>query len=160
MALGRRGWRRAEVNIWPGFVDAMTALLLVLMFVLTIFMVIQSVLRETITSQGSQLDSLTGQLADLADALGLERERTAELAAEGERQAATIATLTATLAAREGDLAQARGDIAAFETRLAALLAEKQRVEGALGESETVRQAGAAEADGSTLDVQQQAGAG
>ena len=97
MALSRRNGRR-EINIWPGFVDAMTALLLVLMFVLTIFMVIQSVLRETITTQDSQLDSLTGQLADLADALGLERQKSAELTAavdaarvERERQVATIA---------------------------------------------------------------------
>ncbi len=35
-------------NIWAGFVDAMTGLLLVLTFVLSIFMVIQFVLNETI----------------------------------------------------------------------------------------------------------------
>ena len=124
MALLRRGGRR-ESNIWPGFVDAMTALLLVLMFVLTIFLVVQSVLRETITTQDSELDSLTSQIASLADALGLERQRSEDLAAEvtqlgtdltaaqseGERQASLIATLTSTLAARESDLqaATARG---------------------------------------------------
>lgn len=134
----RRGGRR-EVNIWPGFVDALTALLLVLMFVLTIFMVVQSVLRETITSQGTELDSLTVQLSQLADTLGLERQKTAELAsavdaarAEGERQAATIATLTATLAAREGDLSAAQGRIVSFEEQVAGLLAEKARIETAL----------------------------
>ena len=51
MALSRRTGARLQANIWPGFVDAMTGLLLVLMFVLTIFMVIQFVLRETITGQ-------------------------------------------------------------------------------------------------------------
>ncbi|NCZ66738.1 MAG: hypothetical protein EBY64_10090 [Rhodobacteraceae bacterium] len=47
MALSRRTGQRFQGSIWPGFVDAMTGLLLVLMFVLTIFMVIQFVLRET-----------------------------------------------------------------------------------------------------------------
>ena len=55
MALSRRSGRRFEANIWPGFVDAMTAILLVLMFVLSIFMIVQSVLRDTITGQNSQL---------------------------------------------------------------------------------------------------------
>ena len=53
MALSRRATRNVSASIWPGFVDAMTALLLVLMFVLTIFMVVQFVLRETISGQGS-----------------------------------------------------------------------------------------------------------
>ena len=41
MARARRSGKRAEANIWPGFVDAMTAVLLVIMFVLSIFMIIQ-----------------------------------------------------------------------------------------------------------------------
>jgi len=51
MPLSRRAVNRMSGNIWPGFVDAMTALLLVLMFVLTIFMIVQFMLRETITGQ-------------------------------------------------------------------------------------------------------------
>ena len=57
MALSRRTGQRFQASIWPGFVDAMTGLLLVLMFVLTIFMVVQFVLRETITGQESELDT-------------------------------------------------------------------------------------------------------
>ncbi len=59
MALTRRANRNVSASIWPGFVDAMTALLLVLMFVLTIFMVVQFVLRETISGQESELDILS-----------------------------------------------------------------------------------------------------
>ena len=86
----------------------MTALLMVLMFVLTIFMVVQSVLREEITHQGDELNSLTAQVASLADALGLERQNSRKLkgeinglqskltaaTAKGETQSALIATLT------------------------------------------------------------------
>ena len=56
MALTRRANRNVSSSIWPGFVDAMTALLLVLMFVLTIFMVVQFVQREMISGQESELD--------------------------------------------------------------------------------------------------------
>ena len=75
MALSRRGAGRFPAQIWPGFVDAMTALILVLFFVLSIFMIVQFVLRDTITGQGEQLEELSVQVANLADALGLERSR-------------------------------------------------------------------------------------
>ena len=51
MAFARRSGSRFSANIWPGFVDAMTALLLVLMFVLSIFMIVQSILSTTVSSQ-------------------------------------------------------------------------------------------------------------
>ena len=75
MALTRRSVQRMSGNIWPGFVDAMTGLLLVLFFVLTIFMVVQFVLRETISGQESELDELTAEVNALAQALGLEQQR-------------------------------------------------------------------------------------
>ena len=73
MAMTRRSVQRVSGNIWPGFVDAMTGLLLVLMFVLTIFMVVHYVLRETITGQASELDQLGLELNALAAALGVEQ---------------------------------------------------------------------------------------
>jgi len=79
MALTRRSGSRFTANIWPGFVDAMTALLLVLMFVLSIFMIVQSILRETVSSQETELNDLAGQVAGLAEALGLEQQTTDRL---------------------------------------------------------------------------------
>src|SRR6056297_1200290 len=75
MALSRRTGQRFQSSIWPGFVDAMTGLLLVLMFVLSIFMIVQYVLRETISGQETQLDELSSEVAALSRALGLERDR-------------------------------------------------------------------------------------
>ena len=95
MALSRRGAGRFSAQIWPGFVDAMTAMILVLFFVLSIFMIVQFVLRDTITGQGEQLDELSVQVANLADALGLERTR-------ADRQAALVTTLTGEKATRGG----------------------------------------------------------
>ncbi len=95
MALARRSTRNVSGTIWPGFVDAMTALLLVLMFVLTIFMVVQYVLREQISGQATELDALSLQVSDLADALGLERQRTADLRDEVGSLSATLTGLRA-----------------------------------------------------------------
>lgn len=141
MALRRK---RDSSMIWPGFVDAVTTLLMVLMFVLTIFTVMQSVLRETITSQTSELDQLTAQVASLADALGLERNKVRDLTSEvgtltsnlaaarakGEEQSALIASLTGQISAKQDELAAAQGRIATFEAQVASLLTERDAARG------------------------------
>ena len=88
--------QRDSSMMWPGFVDAVTTLLMVLMFVLTIFTVMQSVLRDTITTQTGELDALTAQVAGLADALGLERKRADGLTAE-------VGSLSASLSAAQAE---------------------------------------------------------
>ena len=67
--LTRRSGERFTANIWPGFVDAMTAILLILMFILSIFMIVQSVLRDTITSQKIELDEQESELSQLGNNL-------------------------------------------------------------------------------------------
>ena len=138
MALSRR---RDSSLIWPGFVDAVTTLLMVLMFVLTIFTVMQSVLRDTITTQDNELSALTDQVAALSQALGLEQKRAEGLAGQvGELQASlsaalasgiaqegVIAGLQADLATREGELADAAARITAFEAQVVALLADRDK---------------------------------
>ena len=79
MALSRRTGTRFQASIWPGFVDAMTGLLLVLMFVLTIFMVVQFVLTERITGQETELDQLAAEVTSLSVALGLSQQQTSRL---------------------------------------------------------------------------------
>ena len=139
MALARRGRGRGagHSNIWPGFVDAVTTLLMVLMFVLTIFTVVQSVLRDRISSQDHQLDELSSQVSDLADALGLERGRVAELQAglaaasdKADQQASLIATLTGQLQSQTAALDAAQGRITDFEAQVAALLTQRDAARG------------------------------
>jgi chemotaxis protein MotB len=147
--------RKNEMSmIWPGFVDAVTTLLMVLMFVLTIFTVMQSVLRDTITTQDSELSALTAQVADLASALGLEKKRADELQvqiggltddlaaarARDSEQSELIATLNMTLAERDSALAQAQGKITSFEAQLASLLSQRDT---ALAEVDTLKAEGA-----------------
>ena len=136
MALGRR---RDSSMIWPGFVDAVTTILMVLMFVLTIFTVMQSVLRETITTQDTELNALTDQLSGLADALGLEQKRTRELQAEVGEQTSVIATLTSQIAARESELAAATTKITSFEAQVAGLLADRETARGQISDLQTAQ---------------------
>ena len=112
MALSRRSSNRFQNAIWPGFVDAMTGILLVLMFVLSIFMVLQFALRDTIIGQESELDTLSAEMAALAATLGLEQDRTAALIAERDAQ--------------DQALASARDQITTFEAQVAGLLADQQ----------------------------------
>ncbi len=122
MALSRRTGQRFQGSVWPGFVDAMTGLLMVLTFVLTIFMVVQFVLRETISGQEDELTALADEVAALAGALGLEER-------ENSRLQARLGALNATLIQAEEDLAQAQGRITDFEAQVAALLADQARAQ-------------------------------
>jgi len=145
MALTRRATQRMSGAIWPGFVDAMTALLLVLMFVLTIFMVVQTMLRDTITGQESELEALAGEVDALARALGLEQQRAFDLGQQVSRltddvqqaqaQADRQRTLIATLRSQIGEQSDR---IASFEEQVAALLSER---DAALGQMAALEQA-------------------
>lgn len=139
MALSRRSGSRFQSSIWPGFVDAMTGLLLVLMFVLTIFMVLQAVQTQQINGQEDELNSLSGEVAALAQALGMERQTSADLEArvgalntsltsardQAAEQAALIASLTATRDAQAAEIAIAQTQITSFEAQVATLLSQR-----------------------------------
>lgn len=130
MALSRRTGQRFQGSIWPGFVDAMTGLLLVLMFVLTIFMVVQFVLRETITGQESKLDELASEVSALASALGLqERENT--------RLEARMGALTTTLNSAQDNLAATQVELNQRETLIASLTAQRDEGVAVLKAAET-----------------------
>ncbi len=71
-ALSRRRGGRSEEAYWPGFVDAMAQLLLVITFLLSVFMVAQFLLAREITGQDSALGQLRSQIAELTQLLALE----------------------------------------------------------------------------------------
>src|SRR5690606_20695197 len=125
MALSRRSTQRVSNSIWPGFVDAMTALLLVMMFVLTIFMVVQFVLREEISGQESQLDQLGAEVAGLARLLGLEQERAAALEAENTTQDAALSEAETLISSLTSQNAAQGARIADFEAQVASLLTQR-----------------------------------
>ena len=135
MSLSRRSKNNIPTAIWPGFVDAMTALLLMLFFLMSIFMIVQFMLRDTINSQDSELNSLSQQVASLAEALGLEQQKSfslegtikdldvslGEVTSKSEMQSILIATLTQKTREQSENIDN-------FEAQVAALLSEKNEL--------------------------------
>jgi chemotaxis protein MotB len=76
-AMSRR--RYGEINTWPGFVDALATLVMVIVFVLMIFTLFQFYLKDLISGREQALARLSQQIGELADMLALERRTTAEL---------------------------------------------------------------------------------
>jgi chemotaxis protein MotB len=89
MALSR-GRRYEAVNYWPGFVDALSTMLLVIIFLLSVFMLAQFFLSREVTGKDEALARLNRQIEELTNLLALERTQ------KGDDET-KIATLTATL---------------------------------------------------------------
>ena len=70
LARGRRS--RPDTNYWPGFVDAMATLLLVVTFLLSVFMVVQFIVTQVASGQDTALRKLNQQIAQLTELLSLE----------------------------------------------------------------------------------------
>ena len=135
MALLRRSGSRFTTNIWPGFVDAMTALLLVLMFVLSIFMIIQSVFREKISGQETELSRLENKVLNLITDLSLQKEEYKNLnsmnlainkSLEEQKVLNERKSLELTSAIKNLDLANIK--ISDFEIRVASLIARRTKL--------------------------------
>ncbi len=102
MALGRaRADRR--IDYWPGFVDALSTLLLVFIFLISIFTVAQFFLSREIAGKQDQLSRLTVQIKQLGDLLALERATSASLEDQ-------LSGLRATLRSAEAERDKLRGD--------------------------------------------------
>ena len=137
--LTRRSGERFTANIWPGFVDAMTAILLILMFILSIFMIVQSVLRDTISSQKIELDEQQTELSQLGNnletlqiELGILKDEKSYLQTLSSEQRAELIAREAELQEKINLLTKLRNDVKVAETKItdfksqvASLIAER-----------------------------------
>ncbi len=89
-----RARRDSGLNYWPGFVDALSTLVLGIIFLLTVFMVVQFYLTQEVTGKDTVLARLNAQLAQLTELLSL--EKTGKLSLEEE-----IASMRSSLMAIE-----------------------------------------------------------
>ena len=78
MATAARRHRRT-IDIWPGYVDALAALLMVVIFVLLVFVVAQAMLSRTVSMQDLELTALHREIAELTRQLGLAEAQNEEL---------------------------------------------------------------------------------
>jgi chemotaxis protein MotB len=72
MALSR-SHRREELNFWPGFVDALSTMLIGIVFLLSVFVLGQFFLSQELTGKDTALERLNKQISELTDLLALER---------------------------------------------------------------------------------------
>ena len=74
-----RARRSASVDIWPGFVDALSTLLMVIIFLLVVFVLAQFFLGQLLQGKDTQLQSLEQAVAQLTEQLNLEQSSNAQL---------------------------------------------------------------------------------
>ncbi|MDA0231041.1 MAG: peptidoglycan -binding protein [Proteobacteria bacterium] len=81
MSYGSRSRRHqgGSSAIWPGFVDVLSTLLLVMIFLLVVYMLAQYFLQRSVSEKSAALTELDHQVAELADLLSLERQSNTDL---------------------------------------------------------------------------------
>jgi len=127
MALSRRS-RPSSINIWPGFVDALAQLLMVIIFILLVFTVGQFYLSGAVSDRDVEIKRLTQQLNELTDMLSLEKRASddlrlnvATLGAQAQQASRDKDALAAKLAQATADAQQARDALATGDTTIATL---------------------------------------
>ena len=140
---GRARSRRHAFDIWPGFVDALTSLLIIMLFVVTVFLAAQFVLGDALSGRDRTITDLNRRIDELATMLALEKEKSDRTAKTAEELSAELrATLELRdkavaerdrLAGEARDLAAAKAGLDArvktLEEMVAALQADKARLE-------------------------------
>src|SRR6201990_250112 len=73
MALARSRRSETGFNYWPGFVDALSTLVLSIVFLLSVFLVVQFYLSQEVSGKDKALEQLNAKIAQLNDLLSLEK---------------------------------------------------------------------------------------
>lgn len=123
MAISRRP-RRLGIDIWPGFVDALSQLVMVIIFVLLVFTAGQFYLTNALSGRDAELQRLTAQINQLTSILSLERQTSANLRVN---LSALTAQLQAANKARDALTAQVTQLTAKADAAQAALAAAQQQ---------------------------------
>ncbi|KAF0145961.1 MAG: hypothetical protein FD153_186 [Rhodospirillaceae bacterium] len=136
---------RQQVDIWPGFVDALSTLLIIIIFVLVVFVLVQFLLGHTLFGQTQEIGRLSGQLKTLNELWASERKTNETLQRDRNRLQEELATTrqaleetnkhTADLSARladayrkaEADARALAAQVTEGDTLRAALLDQKMQ---------------------------------
>jgi chemotaxis protein MotB len=132
--------RRSPLNYWPGFVDALSTLLLSIVFLLSIFMLGQFFLAREISGRDTVLDRLNRQLAELTDLLALERSNRRQLESNLAGLQSTLATTEQERGRLQSALDAGSGTAARADAANSALDAEKAATSRALTQVDLLTQ--------------------
>jgi chemotaxis protein MotB len=123
-ARARRARGQGGLDAWPGYVDALSTLLMVIIFVLLVFALAQGFLSFSLTTRDQALARLNQQVAELAEMLALERGQGAEATQRRDR---ATEELRLALGARD----QLQGELGALREELTRTRAERDAARGA-----------------------------
>jgi chemotaxis protein MotB len=144
MALARTRRGDSGMNYWPGFVDALSTLILGIIFLLTVFVVVQFYLQQEVQGKDTALQQLNAQIAQLTDLLSMEKTGKADLENQLAELRATLSTAQSErdkykgLAEGEGaGAAAAQGKVSALTSQLDS---QKQITSKALAQVEVLNQ--------------------
>src|SRR3954452_12918226 len=132
--------RRSPLNYWPGFVDALSTLLLSIVFLLSIFMLGQFFLAREISGRDTVLDRLNRQIAELTDLLALERSNRRQLESNLAGLQSTLATTEQERGRLQSALDAGSGTAARADAANTALDAEKAATSRALTQVDLLTQ--------------------
>lgn len=121
--------RRHGFDIWPGFVDALTSLIMVLLFMMLIFAIGQFVLSDTLAGRDRTLSALNAQVRTLSRSLATEEEQRRSLDARLAELARMLGLVEAERERFRADLGEQSARAAALSNDVLALDAIKQRLE-------------------------------
>jgi len=121
-SLSRRNSHR-DANAWPGWVDALSSLVMVVIFLLMVFVVAQFYLASALTGRDEQLVTLNRKVAEMNDLLALEREANADLRVNITQLSTELQTSVTT----RDDMALAMGQLREDRDRTTRTLEELQR---------------------------------
>jgi chemotaxis protein MotB len=136
MALRRRSQQSEGLNAWPGYVDALSTLLMVIIFVLLVFVLAQAFLSVTLTGRDQALDRLNRQLAELSDMLSLEKGHSAELRTSIAQLSRDLQAATATRDSLTQQLAALRAEQDKLVADRDSLKSERDRLSARLSDAD------------------------
>ncbi len=102
MALARGRRNESPFNYWPGFVDALSTLVLAVVFLLSVFLVVQFFLSQEVTGKDKALEELNAKIAQLSELLSLEKLGALDLGSQ-------LAQMRAGLASAEAERDRVKG---------------------------------------------------
>jgi chemotaxis protein MotB len=158
MALTIRRRGDNGLSPWPGYVDALSTLLMVIIFVLLVFVLAQAFLSVVLSGRDKQLDRVNRQLAEVTDMLSLERGRGTDLQQSIAQLNRELATASAARDTLSQQLAALRDQAERTNTDRDILRGDRDRLARQLADAALQAQSGAARVEQLQSDVAAAAG--
>jgi chemotaxis protein MotB len=133
--------RRPAINVWPGWVDALSTLVMVIIFVLMVFVIAQSYLSAALSGREEALQRLNQQVAELANLLALERTTNSDL----QNNVGELSTA----------LQKANKNKDALSQRLVVIIGERDKLASSLAESNAKVAAASSDTDKSAKALEE-----